>query len=32
MYGRDKEAVAMVTCGPTTPPGPGGPVFPWKPF
>lgn len=22
----------VCTCGPTTPPGPGGPVFPWKPL
>ena len=21
----------VLTCGPTTPEGPGGPVFPWNP-
>lgn len=26
-----ENASAEVTCGPTTPVGPGGPVFPWNP-
>lgn len=27
----NSEVYCTSTCGPTTPPGPGGPVFPWKP-